>query len=73
MHVGDSNVKGMMGPGEWLFSEFSFLLAIPPFPFCYLPCFYSLSPKPGMKEPKRGKALWLLRFQDVCWTRLVTQ
>ncbi|KAB0391569.1 hypothetical protein E2I00_000310 [Balaenoptera physalus] len=55
MHVGDSNVKGMMGPGEWLFSKFSFLLAFPPFPFFYLPCFYSISPKPGMKEPKRAK------------------
>lgn len=23
MHVGDSNVKGMMGPGKWLFFIFS--------------------------------------------------
>ena len=73
MHVGDSNVKGIMGPGKWLFFKFSFLLTVSPFPFFYLSCFYALSPKPGMKELRQDKALCLLRFQDVCWSRSATQ
>lgn len=53
MHVADSNMKGMMGPGKWLYFEFYFLPAIPPYPFFYLPCFNFLSPKPSMKELKQ--------------------
>lgn len=68
MHVGDSNVKGIMGSGKWLFFKFSFLLTVSPYP-----CFYALSPKPGVKELRQDKALCLLRFQDVRWSRSATQ
>ena len=73
MHVGDSNVKGIMGSGKWLFFKFSFLLTVSPYPFFYLSCFYALSPKPGVKELRQDKALCLLRVQDVHWSRSATQ
>ena len=73
MHVGDSNVKGIMGSGKWLFFKFSLLLTVSPYPFFYLSCFYALSPKPGVKELRQDKALCLLRVQDVHWSRSATQ